>query len=66
MSERLVKRVGLTLEWQIVGMSGIGLTGSMMLLSLSTEDGVATSVFLARGFAVSGGMLPLGQRIAWM
>ncbi len=61
LSDRLVNRVGLTWGRRIVGMSGIGIAGVLMLLSLAIENRVGASIVLALGFAVSDVMLP----VAW-
>lgn len=61
LSDRLVKRIGLTWGRRIVGMSGIGIAGVLMLLSLAIENRVAASIVLALGFAFSDVMLP----VAW-
>lgn len=61
LSDRLVDRVGLAWGRRIVGMSGIGVAGVLILLSLAIENRVAASVMLALGFAVSDVMLP----VAW-
>ncbi len=61
LSDRLVKRIGLKWGRRIVGISGIGAAGVLMLLSLVIQDRVAASIVLALGFAASDVMLP----VAW-
>lgn len=61
LSDRLVGKIGLTWGRRIVGMSGVGMAGVLILLSLAVEDRVAASLILALGFAASDMMLP----VAW-
>lgn len=61
LSDRLVGKLGLTWGRRIVGMSGVGMAGVLILLSLAVEDRVAASLILALGFAASDMMLP----VAW-
>ena len=61
LSDRLVDRIGLKWGRRIVGISGVGAAGALMLLSLAIEDRVVASVVLALGFAASDVMLP----VAW-
>ena len=61
LSDRLVKRIGLTWGRRIVGITGIGGAGLLVLLSLAIQDRVAASIVLALGFAASDVMLP----VAW-
>ena len=61
LSDRLVKRIGLVWGRRIVGMTGVGMAGGLILLSLAVEDRVAASLILALGFAASDMMLP----VAW-
>lgn len=61
LSDRLVERIGLVWGRRAVGMTGVGMAGVLILLSLAVEDRVAASVILALGFAASDMMLP----VAW-
>ena len=61
LSDRLVGKIGLTWGRRMVGMSGVGMAGVLILLSLAVEDRVAASLILALGFAASDMMLP----VAW-
>ncbi|MCY4595677.1 MAG: MFS transporter [Bryobacterales bacterium] len=61
LSDRLVNRIGLKWGRRIVGITGIGGAGLLMLLSLAIQDRVAASIVLALGFAASDVMLP----VAW-
>ena len=60
-SDSLVNRIGLKWGRRVVGMSGIGMAGALMLVSLAVEDRVVASIVLALGFAASDFMLP----VAW-
>ena len=61
LSDHLVNRIGLVWGRRIVGMTGVGMAGVLILLSLAVEDRVVASLILALGFAASDMMLP----VAW-
>ncbi len=63
LSDRLVEKIGLKWGRRIIGMTGVGLAGALILLSLAIDDRVIASLVLALGFAASDFMLPVSWAV---